>query len=531
MWLGVFFTTSVRFLTASYLKRGKVEDIAKAAVRRIPRLMIPVATIALLEYFVIDCGATKYLQYVPSISWSTWAYVMRYDNFGQYISNILELIFLIPNAVPQITFNYCTGVLWTIAVQLQGTWIVLLGVMVISEITTTWKRVMFYMFCFISHWYAQSWGAYLWFGLLLTDLDITFKYKKWLYSHQMAYYPLIIFCWICVAAGFAANLLPSWAHFNFSIFENGLHPDPWTGEPTRYTDRAGYPPYYTPRLNGLLFAGGMQAIVELSTTVQWLLSTKPLLILFPHIFTIYLMHGVVFWSWGSWLMVFLAERDFSYSVNVAIVGVTSYAVLILLLPVITPVIEALGKDVTAMVWMTAQETPPPRRRTLFPFPSDIIIGRELEYENADGNTDIEAKSGRTGSIKSAWRSLIRSESGSSGKKRSVHRLSDNEHSRSKATEQPDVQQSASERSTPERPTTEQATTEQATTEQPAAKEHDAEDHAAEEPTSEEPTAKEPQTTVQEPTTEQSTVEGPTTEQAIVEELAVEEPTTEELVAE
>ena len=416
MWLGVFFTTSTRFLTAGYLRKGSLEEIAKAAVRRTPRLMIPVATIALLEYFLIDVGATKYLRYIPSLTWSTWPYVTRYENFGQYISEVLELIYIIPNAVPQITFNYCTGVLWTIAVQLQGTWLVLLGAIVVREMKTCWKRIAFYIFCMLNHWYARSWGTYLWLGLLLTDLDITYKYKKYLYAHPKAYYPLISFCWFCVACGFAVNLLPNWMEFNFATAEHDIHPDEATGEALVNTVNAGYPPYFSPRLNGLLFAGGMQAIVELSTCIQWLLSTPPLLVLFPHIFTIYLLHGLVFWSWGSWLMVFLAERGFAYGVNVAIVGVTSYIVLFLSLPIVTPVIEALGKDITALVWMTAQEKSPPRRRTLFPFPEDLFQGREA---NGDAKDDVEANSSNRSSALNS-NSIF---AGENGKKGEVYEVS------------------------------------------------------------------------------------------------------------
>ncbi|KAF2683228.1 glycoside hydrolase family 16 protein, partial [Lentithecium fluviatile CBS 122367] len=372
MWLGVFFTTSVRFLVASYLKRGNLHDIAKAAVRRTPRLMIPVASIALLQYFLIDVGATKYLRYIPSITWSTWPYVTRYPTFGHYVSEILELVYLIPNAVPQITYNYCTGVLWTIAVQLQGSWLVLCGVIVVYEIKSPWKRMCYYIFCLTSHWYAQSWGSYLWLGLLLTDLDITYAYKKWLHERPGVYFPLISICWLCVTAAFSANMIPNWLDFSFTTYEHNIHPDPDTGEPLWNTPRAGYPEYFIPRLNGLLFAGGMQAIVELSPAVQWLLSRPFLLVLFPHIFTIYLMHGVVFWSWGSWLMVSIAERGFGFGINVTVVGITSYVVLFAILPVVTPVVEALGKDVTALVWMGATEKSPPRRRTLFPFPEDLL---------------------------------------------------------------------------------------------------------------------------------------------------------------
>ncbi|KAF2644163.1 hypothetical protein P280DRAFT_546983 [Massarina eburnea CBS 473.64] len=396
MWLGVFFTTSVRFLVAGYLKRGDLKDIAKAAVRRTPRLMIPVASIALLQYFLIDVGATSYLRYIPSLTWSTWPYVTRYPTFGHYVSEVLELIYLIPNAVPQITYNFCTGVLWTIAVQLQGTWLVLCGAIVVYEIKRPWKRMCYYMFCLVTHWYAQSWGSYLWLGLLLTDLDITYKYKKWLYDRPRAYYPLITLCWLCVAAGFSANLIPSWVEFNFTTYEHNIHPDPNTGEPMMNTPNAGYPEYYIPRLNGLLFAGGMQAIVELSPVVQWVLSLPPLLVLFPHIFTIYLMHGLVFWSWGSWLMIFIADRDISYSVNVVAVGVTSYAILFAILPIVTPVIEALGKDITALCWMSATEKPPPKRRTLFPFPDDLFARR--------GDRDVETAGGGSAEVLESDRS-------------------------------------------------------------------------------------------------------------------------------
>ncbi|OCK77232.1 glycoside hydrolase family 16 protein [Lepidopterella palustris CBS 459.81] len=388
MWLGVFFTTSTRFLVQKYFKDGNLKHIAQGAVRRTPRLMIPVASVALLEYFLINVGVTHYLEYAPSISWSTWPYVTQFPSVGIFISEVLELIYLIPNAVPQITFNYCTGVLWTIAVQLQGSWLVLLGAVVVYEIKTPWKRMCYYAFCVVNHWYAQSWGCYLWIGVVLTDLDVTYKYRPWLYARPYVYYPLIFTFWLIVATGFAANVLPNWTSYNFATYENNIHPDLITGEPIARTDNAGYPPYFVPRLNGLLFAAGMQCIVELSPAVQWFLSRKPFLLVFPHIFTIYLLHGLIFWSWGSWLLVLLASHGFGYGVNIAIVGVTSYTILFMSLPVVTPVIEALGKDITALVWQSATEVPPPRRPTLFPFPNDMLANRE---EGAAGGTD----SGRT----------------------------------------------------------------------------------------------------------------------------------------
>ncbi|GME26121.1 Glycoside hydrolase family 16 [Neofusicoccum parvum] len=390
MWLGVFFTTSTRFLSARYFREGKLDVIAERAVKRAPRLMIPVTAMVLFEYFFIDVGATKYLEYLPSVTWSTWGYVAKFPSVGHFISEILELVYLIPNAVPQITFNYCTGVLWTIAVQLQGSWVVLLGAILIREIKTPWKRFGYYAFCVVNNWYARNWGSFFWLGLMLTDLDITYKWRKYLYPRPLVYYPLICFCSFMTLVGFTMNLLPQWISFNFTTHENGIHPDQETGLPIMETDNYGYPNYYEPRFNMLLFAVGMQAIVELSAVVQKILSFPLLVWVFPHIFTIYLIHGFIFWSWGAWLCVFLASRDFVYWLNILLTGVTCYAIIILSLPIVTPAIEILGRDITINIWEFANQKPPPKKDTLFPFNKDELgmqgekseeqtTGKEEEY--------------------------------------------------------------------------------------------------------------------------------------------------------
>ncbi|KAH7062457.1 hypothetical protein B0J12DRAFT_707761 [Macrophomina phaseolina] len=367
MWLGVFFTTSTRFLCARYFREGKLDVIAERAVKRAPRLMIPVTAMVLLEYFFIDVGATKYLEYLPSVTWST---------------EVLELVYLIPNAVPQITFNYCTGVLWTIAVQLQGSWVVLLGAIVIREVKTPWKRFGYYAFCVVNNWYARNWGSFFWLGLMLTDLDITFKWRKYLYPRPLVYYPLIGFCIFCTLVGFTMNLLPQWISYNFTTHENGIHPDQETGLPIVDTANYGYPNYYEPRFNMLLFAVGMQAIVELSTVVQKILSFPVLVWVFPHIFTIYLIHGFIFWSWGAWLCVFLAGKDLVYWLNIFIVGITCYAIIILSLPIVTPAIEILGRDITVNIWEFANVKPPPKKDTLYPFSKDELASQTLHTARA-----------------------------------------------------------------------------------------------------------------------------------------------------
>ncbi|KAA6406669.1 MAG: hypothetical protein FRX48_09601 [Lasallia pustulata] len=375
IWIGPFLMTSTRFLVASYLRSGKLLGVAEKTVGRPFRLLIPITAIAMLEYFFMDSGALTWLEYLPSVTWSTWPFAVVPTTFGNFISEILELAYLIPNAAPQITTNYCTGVLWTIPVQLQGSWITLLGVVVIREIKTPWKRFGYYAFCFLMHWYALSWGTYFYFGIMLADLDLTYKWKPWLYARPWVYYPLVAFCFGAGFGGLTMDLVTQWTNVNYSTFEYGVHPDIPTGLPIMFTGANSYPQYYVPKLNGLIFSMGFQALVELSPLVQKALSFKFFVYVFPHIFTIYLIHGFIYWSLGAMICVYLSAHGFPYWLNLLVVAICCYSALVACLPLLTPVVETLGKNVTSNIWLFASQRPAPRRPTLYPFADDLLTSR------------------------------------------------------------------------------------------------------------------------------------------------------------
>jgi hypothetical protein len=73
----------------------------------------------------------------------------------RWMNNIVELAYLIPNAVPEINAHYCIGVLWTIPVQLQNTYVVLAATVVIRDIRTPWKRFGLYTLVILAGWYAR----------------------------------------------------------------------------------------------------------------------------------------------------------------------------------------------------------------------------------------------------------------------------------------------------------------------------------------------------------------------------------------
>ncbi|KAJ4361763.1 hypothetical protein N0V83_010703 [Neocucurbitaria cava] len=355
-----------------------------------PRLIIPCAAIAGLEYFCMQVGAIGWLEYLPSVTWSTWPYTSNYVTFGHFISEVIELMYIIPNAVPQITFNYCIGVLWTIPVQLQNSWTCLLAVIVIREIKTPWKRMGYYAFCILNNWYAMSWGSFFWVGLLIADLDITYKWKTWLYARPFVYYPFLTFITLLAVGSPSIDLVGQWTTINFNTLEFGVHPHQRTGHLIRETVDYGYPPYYIPRLTALTFSIGFHLLVELSPLVQKFFSNRILMWLFPHILTLYLIHGLVFWSLGAVICVKLAAHGVPYWANMLVVATCSYTVIFGCLPLLTPIIETLGKSITQTIWRDASEKPARRRKSLFPFSPDLLKdGEKNDTEVLVVTVDVE----------------------------------------------------------------------------------------------------------------------------------------------
>lgn len=400
LWIGPFFLTATRFLTTNYLKNGNLEDIAKKELRRAPRLFVPIIIISLLEYFLISMDLTASLEWLPSVSWSTWPYVSAQDNFGIYLNNLIELAYLMPNAIPEVVTHYCIGVLWTVPVQLQFTYVVLTAAVMIRDIKNPWKRFGFYTIMILTGWYAkvsdglmlftcfvnadriQSWSACHWCGLVLADLEATYKWRQYLQKRPIALYAVMSVAFLGAAgAPLIAIFNQTWS---FSTAENGVHPDFPTGRPIMEVDPA-YPDYNEPTLAILIFSIGLQILVELSTCFQWFLSLKVILWLHPHIMTVYLTHGFVMWTWGAWCAIALNDAGVPYWGNLLVTLVTTYAIIFLLATILTPLIEFPTQALMRNLDRWTKDEPVPKRSTIAPFNKSLVVNRQVT-EHASGES-------------------------------------------------------------------------------------------------------------------------------------------------
>ncbi|CAD0093950.1 unnamed protein product [Aureobasidium vineae] len=375
IWIGPFFTTSTRFLAQNFLRTGNLADVAKKMLLRAPRMVLPAIVVAALEYFFIELGLTAKLEWLPSITWSTWPWVSNYPNFGWFMNEILELGYLIPNKAPGIVNHYCVGVLWTIPVQLQFSYTTLLGAIMVREIKSHWKRFAFYFWCIAVNWYSMNWGSCFWVGLLIADLNVTYNYVAWLQARPKYLYPTFVLLWVLVIQGPLWTFLEDRGFYTLMTRERNIHPNLTTGAPQGEV-ASMYPAYFEPRLNTILFAGAVQMMTELSTSFQWFLSLKLWIVLFPHTFTIYLIHGFVFWSFGAWLCVTLASMEIlPYWAICLILFVCCYIVIGLAAVCITPFSEGAAMALCRNCWRWASEEPVPHRKTLEPFRKDLFLSR------------------------------------------------------------------------------------------------------------------------------------------------------------
>ncbi|KAI5363346.1 Putative glycoside hydrolase family 16, concanavalin A-like lectin/glucanase domain superfamily [Septoria linicola] len=389
LWIGPFFVTSCRFLAQRYLKTGKFEDIGNKMLLRAPRMLIPVFVFMTLTYFLLSLGLTGRLEWLPSVSFSVWPYVVPQSNFGVFLNQMVELAYIIPNSPPEVINNYCVGVLWTIPVQLQFSFVVLLATVLIKDIKKPWKRMSFYLFSIAMGWYGSSWSACHWLGLMLADVDITYDWRRKIQARPWVLYPTLIFATILTLATPLVLLFNSaFYFFSFMSWDNAIHPEVTTGRPIYETIPSiwyAYPEYFAPSFAHLSFSLGLQLIVELSVWAQKALSIKFVTFFHPHIMTLYLLHGFIFWSIGSFTAVSLSNLSLPYWAILLITGLVCYAILILVTIIITPLIEFATKGATKNIWRWATEEPVPHRRTTAPFNKELIMGRQPEEGEPDVN--------------------------------------------------------------------------------------------------------------------------------------------------
>ncbi|SPO29629.1 uncharacterized protein UTRI_05451 [Ustilago trichophora] len=368
--LGIFFMLPSRTMTNRYLLKGGLQSMADATVRRIPRLALPVAGAVLANYFLMDVGAFKWVPRLASRTWSTWSYWQNFDNVMVFLDAFISLWWSAPPIQPALVTGYATGVLWTIPVIVQGTWTCMICALVAHEIKNAYKRFTFYALCIGLSWYANTWDLFFMAGLVVADLDSKLNYQ----AKAAKGVPLVpgfvrrglhlpeslsklrvhgqVFAWALFLASWAQQYLaqiPTSPGVGFDNREFRLHPD-WTTEaPHAWSDDPGIS-YTDPRVASWILSFSFFLLTDLSGLLRAFFRLRFWSYIGRHAFAVFLMHGVVWWTWSAWLCLSMLAAGVPYWATILVVFVTSYAMLFIVAECFTATFDYWGGLFSKAVW-------------------------------------------------------------------------------------------------------------------------------------------------------------------------------------
>ncbi|CAO1612506.1 unnamed protein product [Jaminaea pallidilutea] len=356
--VGIFFCLAARVIANRYLVRGKMQDLAEGIFRRVPRLMTPITAAIILSYFLIEAHAYDWVIRLTSVTWSPWSYFVDYQNLGVFIDDWMALWFTVPPNTPPQLSTYATGILWTVPVIVQNSWSVFLCALVAREITNPIKRYVFYSCCWLLSWYANRFEYFFLAGLIIADLDNRVKYRE----KAAKGIPIIpgtnirvhgqVFAWAIFLAGAVVTWLNYIGGPGSNIFnaEHGIHPSWMTSQPNAWNDYTAPATYTDPELFAFFFVIGFFLLCDLCTSFRTFFQLRFWSVFGRNAFSLYLLHGVVFWSWGAWLSIQLVSKGIEYWAAVLIVFITSYIMLGILCECFTRTFDSWGIGLSKSLW-------------------------------------------------------------------------------------------------------------------------------------------------------------------------------------
>ena len=339
--------------------------MADTTVRRIPRLMLPVTGAALINYFLMDVNGFKWVQRLASRTWSVWSYWQSYDNVLVFVNALITLCWGGPPDQPALVTGYATGVLWTIPVIVQGMWTCMITTLIAYEIKTHWKRFGFYFLAVLFSWYANTWDCFFLTGLIVGDLDSNIRYReaaargiplpipsfrkkdKWMRIHgkYLSWAFLLACCtqqWI--------GYIPFAPGSNFNFVEHSVHPDWQTAEPLAWHNAIGYAGYTNPNITGFFLILAFFMVADLSEGVQKFFRLRVFHWLGIHSMSVYLLHGVCFWTWDAWLCLTMLKNGAPYWAAVLTCFITGYMLLFAMCICFTYTFEVWATLLAKAVW-------------------------------------------------------------------------------------------------------------------------------------------------------------------------------------
>lgn len=366
--IGIFFVLPARVMGTRYMLRGRLVDLADATLRRIPRLAFPTFGAVLINYFLIQVQAYAWVPRLASRTYSTWSYFNDYDSVGSFINAWIGLWYTVPPQSPVLLSTYATGILWTVPVITQSSFAVLITVIISREISNAVKRYTFFFLCILLSWYADRLDYYFIAGLVIADMDNKLKYREaaargvplmpdaWAKRISGGRISRLrvhgqIFAWILFLGGGMCQYMDSLnlPGGKLNVWEHGILPDFTSAQPRVWVGDTTLE-YWDPRFSLFCMVIGMFLLADLCQPFATFFMLRFWGAVGRNAFSLFLLHGTIFWSWGAFLCLQLLKANVPYWATVTIVFITSYAILAVMCELFTRSFDAWGVSVSKALW-------------------------------------------------------------------------------------------------------------------------------------------------------------------------------------
>lgn len=278
----VFFVLSAYVLSAGFLEKNDPDILTTLAIRRYPRLTIPILASCSIAFVLVKTGATFNLT-AGSMAQSPW--LESFYNFPVSVENLIK--FTTFEVYTDSTAPSYNAVLWTMRYEFWGS----LGLLAFLRLLPSkWPRVMGYSIATtVCIYYETPLIAFV-FGVICAELSLTAQ-KAIKANQKIAFWLSFILMSAALLTSAYRSQLMLWSPLWLSIMATAILAatilNPW--------------------LNKVLSNRFSQFLGKIS-------------------FPLYLTHLLVICSWSSWLYIQLAEEN--YSATIASITIAASTVLV-----------------------------------------------------------------------------------------------------------------------------------------------------------------------------------------------------------
>lgn len=250
----------------------------------------------------------------------------------------------------------------------QSSFAVLITVIISREIPNAIKRYTFFFLCILLSWYANRLDYYFIAGLVIADMDNKLKYREaaakgiplmpasWAKRVSGGRVSRLsihgqVFGWILFLGGAMCQYMESLRlpGRELNVWEHGILPDFTTAEPRVWVGDTLLS-YWDPRFSLFCMVVGMFLLADLCAPFATFFMLRFWGAVGRNAFSLFLLHGTIFWSWGAWLCLQLLKVGTPYWATVTIVFITSYSILAVMCELFTRTFDAWGVSVSKALW-------------------------------------------------------------------------------------------------------------------------------------------------------------------------------------